>query len=102
MGGADLGAPLESITASLSPKDTLAQCALTESDDGVVARVFVGRASERTRTHATNDALIVHAQVARGPHVNVTAADLLNGQWWSERAGARTARPFPTDDWTMA
>ena len=58
MGGADLSALIESITASLSPEDTVAQCALTESHDGVVARVFVGRASERT--HATNDALIVH------------------------------------------
>ena len=53
MGGADLSALLDSITASSSPEDTVAQCALTESDDGVVARVFVGRASASVLTQQT-------------------------------------------------
>ena len=55
-------------------------------------RVFVGRASERA--YSRNKRRFDRAQVARGPHVNVTAADLvLNGQWWSERALARPAHP---------
>ena len=94
MGGADLSALLESITASLSPEDTVAQCALTESDDGVVARIFVGRACERA--YSRNKRRFDRAQVARGPHVNATAADLLNGQWWSERALARPAPSRPS------